>query len=73
MSKMKVIGLIGLGLFMTACQATVQTPDIEVEGPSGTKVIIEGSQDKENEQSSGEHNPSEGKFCPPGQAKKNKC
>ena len=67
MKKLNLLGVGVLVLTLSACQATVKSPEVEIEGPAGTKVIIEGDDDNNN--SSG----SNGTFCPPGQAKKNKC
>jgi len=43
-----------------ACQATVRSPDVKVKTDGGTEIEIGDDQNN-------------GKFCPPGQAKKGNC
>jgi len=45
---------------ISACQATVRSPDVKVKTDGGTEIEIGDDQNN-------------GKFCPPGQAKKGNC
>lgn len=63
MRTVKVLAVLVAFSALSACQATVRSPEVEVEGPGGVEVKIkDGESHKDN-----------GKFCPPGQAKKGNC
>ncbi|WP_417830933.1 hypothetical protein [Terasakiella sp.] len=54
--------MLSLGA-LSACQTTVRSPEVKVKGPGGIEVEV-----KDGDSKSGD-----GKFCPPGQAKKGNC
>ncbi len=56
---LRVLTMIFAVMFVVACTAKVKAPEAEVKVP-GVKVEV-GDSD------------SNGKFCPPGQAKKGRC
>jgi len=61
MKTVKILAVLVAFSALSACQATVRSPEMEVEGPGGVEVKIkDGGSDN-------------GKFCPPGQAKKGNC
>ena len=65
MKKINFVALVGAVTLLAACQATVRPPEVEVETPGGVEIKVKNSGDSSSS--------SDGKFCPPGQAKKGNC
>lgn len=61
MKFLPLSALLGAAVLVSACQTTVSSPGVKVKSPSGMEIEVKDS-DK-----------GDGKFCPPGQAKKGNC
>ncbi|WP_028880285.1 hypothetical protein [Terasakiella pusilla] len=62
MKFLPLSALLGAAVLVSACQTTVSSPSVKVKSPSGVEIEVKDS-DKSGD----------GKFCPPGQAKKGNC
>jgi len=63
MKKLSLCAILCSVGLLSACQVTTRSPEVEIETPGGVEIKV-----KDGEKSSGD-----GKFCPPGQAKKGNC
>lgn len=62
MKFLTMSALLSAAVLVSACQTTLSSPGVKVKGPSGIEIEVEDS-----------NKSGDGKFCPPGQAKKGNC